>query len=110
MPTFTYDGHCLSKLFQNGQARVLQKLSTKTQLIITTHSSQLLDCFTLEEIKKDVAVLILSKKDDRGTQVFALDELGEKREDLADWMQDFGVGSAVYDSNLLQGMLEEQYA
>lgn len=91
-------------------ATVLKKLSKKTQLIITTHSSQLLDCFTLEEIQDDVMVLCLSKKDDRGTQVFALDELGEKREDLADWMQDFGVGSAVYNSNLLEECLEEQYA
>jgi predicted ATPase len=89
---------------------VLKKLSKKTQLIITTHSSQLLDCFTLEEIQDDVMVLCLSKKDNKGTQVFALDELGEKREDLADWMQDFGVGSAVYNSNLLEEVLEEQYA
>ncbi|MGK7930861.1 MAG: AAA family ATPase [Microcystaceae cyanobacterium] len=89
---------------------VLKKLSKKTQLIITTHSSQLLDCFTLEEIQEDVMVLCLSKIDNQGTQVFELDELGQKREDLADWMQDFGVGSAVYNSNLLEECLEEQYA
>ena len=48
-------------------ASVVKRLSKKTQVIITTHSSQLLDCFNLEEINLDVSVLLLSKRDDVGT-------------------------------------------
>ncbi|MEB3191998.1 MAG: AAA family ATPase [Snowella sp.] len=91
-------------------ASILKRLSQRTQVIITTHSSQLLDCFSSDEINSDISVLLLSKKDASGTQVFRLDELSKKRADLAEWMQDFGVGSAVYHSNLLQELLEPQYA
>ena len=91
-------------------ASILKKLSQKTQVIITTHSSQLLDCFSSDEINSDISVLLLSKKDTSGTHVFRLDQLSQQREDLAEWMRDFGVGSAVYHSNLLQELLEPQYA
>ena len=87
-------------------ASILKKLSQKTQVIITTHSSQLLDCFSSDEINSDISVLLLSKKDASGTHVFRLEQLSKEREDLAEWMQDFGVGSAVYNSNLLQELLE----
>jgi predicted ATPase len=88
-------------------ASVVKRLSQKTQVIITTHSSQLLDCFNLDEINSDVSVLLLSKTDDVGTQAFPIDELGKSREDLSEWMRDFGVGSAVYHSHLLQEILEK---
>ncbi len=88
-------------------ASVVKRLSQKTQVIITTHSSQLLDCFTLDEINSDVSVLLLSKTDDVGTQAFPIDELGKSRDDLSEWMRDFGVGSAIYHSHLLQGILEQ---
>lgn len=88
-------------------ASVVKRLSKKTQVIITTHSSQLLDCFNLEEINLDVSVLLLSKRDDVGTQAFPIDELGKSRDDLSEWMRDFGVGSAVYHSHLLQEILEK---
>ena len=91
-------------------ASILKRLSQRTQVIITTHSSQLLDCFNSDEINSDISVLLLSKKDASGTQVFRLDQLSKEREDLAEWMRDFGVGSAVYHSNLLQELLEHQYA
>ena len=91
-------------------ANILKKLSYRTQVIITTHSSQLLDCFSSDEINSDISVLLLSKKDASGTQVSRLDQLSKEREDLAEWMRDFGVGSAVYHSNLLQELLESQYA
>lgn len=91
-------------------ASILKRLSQRTQVIITTHSSQLLDCFSSDEITSDISVLLLSKKGTSGTQVFRLDQLSKEREDLAEWMQDFGVGSAVYHSNLLQELLESQYA
>jgi predicted ATPase len=88
-------------------ASVVKRLSQKTQVIITTHSSQLLDCFNLDEINSDVSVLLLSKTDDVGTQAFPVDELGKSRDDLSEWMRDFGVGSAIYHSHLLQGILEQ---
>lgn len=88
-------------------ASVVKRLSQKTQVIITTHSSQLLDCFNLDEINSDVSVLLLSKRDDVGTQAFPVDELGKSRDDLSEWMRDFGVGSAIYHSHLLQGILEQ---
>ena len=88
-------------------ASVVKRLSKKTQVIITTHSSQLLDCFNLEEINLDVSVLLLSKRDDVGTQAFPIDELSKRRDDLSEWMRDFGVGSAVYHSHLLQEILEK---
>jgi predicted ATPase len=91
-------------------ASILKKLSQRTQIIITTHSSQLLDCFNIDDINSDISVLLLSKKDASGTQVSRLDQLSKEREDLAEWMRDFGVGSAVYHSNLLQELLEPQYA
>ncbi len=91
-------------------AAILKKLSKRTQIIITTHSSQLLDCFTYDDIMSDVAVILLSKKDDSGTQAIALDELSKRREDLTEWMQDFGVGSAVYDSRLLDEILDKKNA
>jgi predicted ATPase len=88
-------------------ASVVQRLSKKTQVIITTHSSQLLDCFNLEQINSDVSVILLSNRDGFGTQAFPIDELGESRDDLSEWMRDFGVGSAVYHSHLLQEILEK---
>ena len=88
-------------------ASVVKRLSQKTQVIITTHSSQLLDCFNLDEINSDVSVLLLSKTDDVGTKAFPIDELGKSRDDLSEWMRDFGVGSAIYHSHLLQGILEK---
>jgi len=91
-------------------ASILKKLSQRTQVVITTHSSQLLDCFSSDEINSDISVLLLSKKGTSGTQVSRLDQLSHEREDLAEWMRDFGVGSAVYHSNLLQELLEPQYA
>jgi predicted ATPase len=88
-------------------ASAIKQLSKRTQVIITTHSSQLLDCFSLDDINSDVSVILLSKKNINGTQSFLLDELGRKRDDLTEWMEDFGVGSAIYHSQLLQDILEK---
>lgn len=86
-------------------ALIIKKLSKRTQVIFTTHSSQLLDCFETDEISSEISVILLSKKPDCGTQSFLLDKLAESREDLLDWMSDFGVGSAIYHSQLLQEIL-----
>lgn len=87
-------------------ASIIKRLSKRTQVIFTTHSSQLLDCFETEEISSEISVILLSKKPDCGTKSFLLDKLAESREDLLDWMSDFGVGSAIYHSQLLQDILE----
>lgn len=88
-------------------ANILRKLSKKTQVIITTHSPQLLDCFKFNQITdEDISILLVSKQYSCGTKVFQLNDLSDNREDLLEWMQDFGVGSAIYDSNLLEEILE----
>ncbi|PZV11890.1 MAG: hypothetical protein DCF22_13510 [Leptolyngbya sp.] len=87
-------------------AAIIKRLSQKIQVVITTHSSQLLDCFSLDDINSTTSVILLRKGKDSGTEAFLLDDLSLCREDLADWMASFGVGSAIYHSNLLQDMLE----
>ncbi len=91
-------------------ATILKKLSQRTQVILTTHSSQLLDCFTTQDLAEDVSILLLSKPDEHGTQVFQLEQLRQEQESLADWMANFGIGSAVYHSNLLEETLQAEYA
>lgn len=86
-------------------ASIIKRLSLRTQVIFTTHSSQLLDCFETEEVSSEISVILLSKKPDCGTKSFLLDKLAKSREDLLDWMTDFGVGSAIYHSQLLQEIL-----
>lgn len=87
-------------------AAIIKRLSQKIQVVITTHSSQLLDCFSLDDIGSTTSVILLRKRKESGTEAFHLENLSECREDLAEWMTDFGVGSAIYHSNLLQDMLE----
>lgn len=87
-------------------ASIIKRLSQRTQVIFTTHSSQLLDCFETEEVSSEISLILLSKKPNCGTKSFFLDKLAESREDLLDWMKDFGVGSAIYHSQLLQEILE----
>lgn len=83
-------------------ASIIKRLSKRTQLVFTTHSSQLLDCFEPEEISSAISVILLSKKSDSGTKAFLLDKLAENRDDLSDWMTDFGLGSAIYHSHLIE--------
>jgi predicted ATPase len=45
----------------NALSLVLKQLSRKTQVVITTHSSQLLDCFKPEEIRSNVSITLLKK-------------------------------------------------
>lgn len=85
-------------------ADMIKKLSKRTQVIFTTHSSQLLDCFSTEEISSDISVILLNQKGEIGTQACLLDKLAENRDDLSDWMNDFGIGSAIYHSHLIEGV------
>jgi predicted ATPase len=86
-------------------ADMIKKLSKRTQVIFTTHSSQLLDCFSTEEISSDISVILLNQKGEIGTQACLLDKLAENRDDLSDWMNDFGIGSAIYHSHLIEGIV-----
>ncbi|MBD2213688.1 AAA family ATPase [Nostoc linckia FACHB-104] len=86
-------------------ATIIKRLSKKTQVIFTTHSSQLLDCFSPEEISSEISVILLSKKGQLGTKACLLDKLVESRDDLLDWMTDFGLGSAIYHSHLIEEIL-----
>jgi len=86
-------------------ASILKRLSQKTQVVITTHSSQLLDCFDINEISSDVSVILVKKNLKLGTEAIGLDKLSQDCDGLRDWMQDFGIGSAIYHSNLIQEVL-----
>ncbi|MEA5552054.1 ATP-binding protein [Anabaena cylindrica UHCC 0172] len=86
-------------------ASIMKRLSKRTQVVLTTHSSQLLDCFSPEEISSDISIILLSQKGELGTRACLLDQLAENRDDLSDWMNDFGIGSAIYHSHLIEGIL-----
>ena len=86
-------------------ASILKRLSQKTQVVITTHSSQLLDCFSMEDISTNVSVILFRKNPKTGTEAIGLDTLSQNNDGLQDWMQDFGIGSAIYHSTLIQEML-----
>jgi predicted ATPase len=88
-------------------ASMIKKLSKRTQVIFTTHSSQLLDCFSPEEISSEISVILLNQKGEIGTQACLLDKLAENRDDLSDWMNDFGIGSAIYHSHLIEGIFAD---
>ena len=84
-------------------ADVLEQLAGKTQVIITTHSSQLLDAFGSENFSDWIGVLLLRNCSGLGTDVLNIDEeiSGKQREALDGWIADFGIGSAIFDSEIL---------
>ena len=88
-------------------AYILERLAERTQVIITTHSSQLLDTFSSKSLSDSLGVLLLRNRPGLGTEVLNLEEIRDKREALAGWIADFGIGSAVFDSELLQDLMEE---
>lgn len=88
-------------------ANVLQQLAERTQVIITTHSSQLLDAFNPGNLSDSLGVLLLRNRSGIGTEVLNLEEIKDKREALDGWIADFGIGSAIFDSELLQDLMEE---
>jgi predicted ATPase len=89
-------------------ACILERLSERTQVIITTHSSQLLDAFNPEDLSDQLGVLLLQNIPGKGTKVINLEEKRKDREALNGWMTDFGIGSAVFDSELLQDLAENR--
>ncbi|MFM7370799.1 MAG: AAA family ATPase, partial [Sphaerospermopsis kisseleviana] len=66
--------------------------------------------FSSEEISSEISVILLSQKGDLGTKACLLDKLAESRDDLSDWMNDFGIGSAIYHSHLIEEILTKEYA
>ena len=88
-------------------ANVLEQMAEQTQVIITTHSSQLLDAFNPENLSDSLGVLLLRNRPGHGTEVINLGDIHENRAALKGWITDFGIGSAIFDSELLQGLVEE---
>ncbi len=85
---------------------VLEQLAKQTQVIITTHSSQLLDAFNPESLSGYLGVLLLRNIPGTGTEVINLEDTRPNRAALDGWIEDFGLGSAIFDSGLLQDMME----
>ena len=73
----------------------------ETQVIITTHSPQLLDAFKPNDLSDSLGVLLLRNHPGRGTEVINLETIRRYRPALDGWITDFGVGSAVFKSALL---------
>ena len=88
-------------------ANVLEQIAQYSQVIITTHSSQLLSAFNPESLGDTLGVLLLSNFPGLGTEVLNLEEYRDKKEALDGWIADFGIGSAVFDSGLLPDEMEE---
>ena len=88
-------------------ADVLERIAEQSQVIITTHSSQLLDAFNSERLSDSLGVLLLRNRPGIGTEVFNLEEILHDREALEGWIADFGIGSGIFDSELLQDLMEE---
>ena len=90
-------------------AYVLERIAERTQVIITTHSSQLLDSFNSESLSDWLGVLLLRNRPGLGTEVINVEEIRDdpNRKGLDGWITDFGVGSAIFDSELLQDLMEE---
>ena len=85
---------------------VLEQISEHSQVIITTHSSQLLDAFSPENLSDSIGVLLLRNVPGRGTEVINLEDIRGDRVALDGWITDFGIGSAIFDSELLQDLME----
>ncbi len=88
-------------------ANVLERIAERTQVIITTHSSQLLDSFSSESLSDWLGVLLLRNLPGHGTEAINIQEIRSDRKGLDGWIVDFGVGSAVFDSGLLQDLMED---
>ena len=88
-------------------ANVLEQIAERTQVIITTHSSQLLDAFNPENLSDSLGVLLLGNRPGQGTEVINLENIRRDQAALDGWITDFGIGSALFDSELLQDLKGE---
>ena len=89
---------------------VLERIAERTQVIITTHSSQLLDTFSSNSLSDSLGVLLLRNPSGLGTEVINVGEIrgDSNRKGLDGWIVDFGIGSAIFDSGLLQDLMEDE--
>ena len=88
-------------------ANVLNQLAKRTQVIISTHSSQLLDTFNSKDLSESLGVLLLRNRPGRGTEVTNLEDIRDDRKALDGWIADFGIGSAIFHSELLEDTMED---
>jgi len=88
-------------------AKILQKIAAESQVIVTTHSPEFLDCFSAEDLSDELGVLLLNKHPETGTEIFNLEDIREDQIALDGWIKDFGVGSAIFDSGLINPTEEE---
>ena len=88
-------------------AEVLELIAEQSQVIITTHSSQLLDAFSSETPSDSLCILLLRNRPGQGTEVINLEDVRRDRQALDGWIADFGIGSGIFDSGLLQEHVEE---
>ena len=90
--------------------KILEQMAERSQVVITTHSSQLLDAFSSESLSDFLGILLLRNLPGHGTEVLNLEEIRKDRAALDGWMTDFGIGSAIFESELLQDLMEEEPA
>ena len=88
-------------------ANVLEQIAQRSQVIITTHSSQLLGAFNSESLSDSLGVLLLHNRPGVGTTALNLEDYRGKRDALQGWIADFGIGSAIFDSGLLPDEMED---
>ena len=88
-------------------AYVLEQIAERSQVIITTHSSQLLDAFNPETLSDSLGVLLLHNHFGIGTEALNLEDCSDKGKALQGWIDDFGIGSAIFDSGLLSDEMED---
>ncbi len=88
-------------------ANVLEQIAERSQVIITTHSSQLLGAFNPKSLGDSLGVLLLSNRRGSGTEVLNLEDYRGKKKAFDGWIADFGIGSAVFDSGLLPDEMED---
>lgn len=87
---------------------ILDQLSLKTQVLITTHSPKLLDTFPPERLVDHLGVLFLHRIPGQGTRAFPLDAIIRDKKGLETWIDEFGIGSAIFDSDMFPDILEEK--
>jgi predicted ATP-dependent endonuclease of OLD family len=84
-------------------ANILEKLSERTQVLVTTHSSQILDFIDTKKLddKIGIKLLSISPATKEGTVIKNLEEYIHDKKSLQGWIQDFGIGSAIFESDLI---------
>ena len=87
--------------------KILRQMAERSQVIITTHSSQLLDAFSADSLSDSLGVLFLRNVPGHGTKITNLEDILEDEVALNGWITDFGIGSAIFDSGLINPTEEE---